>query len=95
MPTAKGVTEVVVKQANGSVVTITADPSAGLQAIYFDVAAAIAAGIPMGSGAPAGITVTTRKAAQAGGGATMSAMDTTTDTTICYLVDGKLVCFPA
>ncbi len=92
----KGVTEVLVKLADGSVVTVTADPTVGLQAIYFDVAAAMAAGIPMGSGAPAGFNVTTKHAVQlGGGGTTVSAMDATTDTTICYVLDGKLVCYPA
>ena len=57
MPSGKGVTEVLVKLGDGSVVTIAAEPSAGLQAVYFDVAAAIAAGIQMGSSTPAGITV--------------------------------------
>ena len=56
MPSGKGVTEVLVKLGDGSVVTIAAEPSAGLQAVYFDVAAAIAAGIQMGSSTPAGIT---------------------------------------
>lgn len=95
MPSAKGVTEVLVKLADGSVVTIKADPAAGLQAVYFDVAAAIAAGIPMSSSAPAGVTVTTKKATQLDAAGTMMPMDTTTDTTVCYLIDGKLVCFPA
>lgn len=93
MPSGKGVTEVLVKLGDGSVVTIAAEPSAGLQAVYFDVAAAIAAGIQMGSGTPAGITVSTKKGVPVGGNDTMSAM--TTETTICYMVDGKLVCFPA
>lgn len=95
MPNGKGVMEIVVKLADGSVVTINADATAGLQAIYFDVAAAIAAGIPMGSGPTPGITVSTKKAVSVAG-TTMSAMDTaTTDTTICYYVNGVLVCVPA
>ncbi len=94
MASAKGVTEVVIKLSDGSVITVTADPTAGLQAVYFDVAAAIAAGIPMSSGAPAGIKVTTKKAPQLDASGTMMAM-ATTDTTVCYLIDGKLVCFPA
>lgn len=96
MPSAKGVTEVLIKLADGSFVSVTADTSVALQAVFFDPAVAIAAGIPKAAAAPAGITVTRKKGVQLGADSTtVSAMDTMTDTTICYVVDGKLVCYPA
>lgn len=90
MPNANGKTEVVVKLSDGTTYTVTADASAGLQAVFLDPAAAIAAGVPMGSGTQAGVTVTKKQAVQVGG-ATMAKADTTTG--VCYMLNGVLYCY--